>query len=444
MSSATIAWRAPALSFHADPFLVPPAEAVTYESDALLVVRAGRIEAFGPAATVAATLPPDVEVERFPRGLLLPGFVDCHVHYPQLGIIGASGLTLLDWLERYTFPAELAFADPEHARDVAGRFVAELQRNGTTTAMVYGTVHPESVEALFAAAAGTGLRIIAGKVLMDRNAPAGLCDTAQSGYDASQRLIARWHGCGRLAYAVTPRFVATSSPAQLEAAASLWREHPGVWLQSHLSENLDEVAWVRRLYPEAIDYVDVLERHGLLGAGAVYGHGIHLSERERRRLGETGTALAHCPTSNLFLGSGLFDLAAMRQTQPPIAVGLATDVGAGTTLSMLQTMAAACRVAQLRGRPLSPVQALWLATAGAARALGLGEGAGNLVAGGDADVVLLDLEATPLLAWRTTQTEGVEALLGVLTTLGDDRAVAAVLAGGRRCGRAGSGCGRVG
>jgi guanine deaminase len=434
MSEAVIAWRAPALSFRANPFVVPPAEALAFESDALLVVRDGRITAFGPAAAVAATLPQGVAVERFPRGLLVPGFIDCHVHYPQLGIIGASGLALLDWLEQYTFPAERAFADPEHARDVAERFVAELQRNGTTTAMVYGTVHPESVQALFTAAAGTGLRIIAGKALMDRNAPADLCDTAQSGYDESKRLVEGWHGRGRLGYAVTPRFAATSSPAQLEAAASLWREHPGVRLQSHLSENLDEVAWVRRLYPEATDYVDVLERHGLLGAGAVYGHGIHLSERERRRLGETGTAIAHCPTSNLFLGSGLFDLAALRATEPPVRVGLATDVGAGTTLSMLGTMAAACWVAQLRGKPLSPVQALWLATAGAAQALGLGQGAGNLEVGADADVVLLDPEATRLLAWRAARAEDAESLLGVLMTLGDDRAVAGLLAGGQRCG----------
>lgn len=420
--------RGAAVSFRDNPFRVPPAEAVQFESDAALVIRSGRIADFGPAQDVFRRNADVVLVDSFPTGLLVPGFIDCHVHYPQLPILGACGHPLLEWLEHYTFPAEQAFRDEEHARAVARLFLDELQRNGTTTAMVYGTVHPQSIDALFHEAETTGLRIIAGKCLMDRNVPDALADSAESGYEDSRRLIERWHGRGRLGYAVTPRFVATSTPAQLERAAQLWREHPGTWLQSHLSENTAEVAWVRALYPSCADYVDVLDRFGLLGPMAVHGHGIHLSERERARLAATGTALAHCPTSNLFLGSGLFDLAATVAARVP--VGLATDVGAGTTLSMLRTMGAAYQVARLRGTVLAPSQALWLATGGAADALGLGDVAGNLAAGMDADVTVLDLEATPLLAARTAQCDTVDALLGVLMTLADDRTVLATFAGG--------------
>ncbi len=430
MSGGTTAIRGAALAWRADPFVVPPAEALRHESDAVLVMRDGRVVDFGPAPRVLPTVPEGTPVRCFERSLIVPGFVDCHVHYPQLPIIGAGGHPLLEWLEQFTFPAERAFAVEAHARKVARLFLSELQRNGTTTAAVYCTVHALSAEVLFSEAQTTGLRIVAGKCLMDRNAPEALMDTAQRGYYESKALIERWHGRGRLGYAVTPRFVATSSPAQLESAAALWREHPGTLLQSHLSENLDEVAWVKRLFPERIDYVDVFDRFGLLGRGAIHGHGIHLSGRERTRLAETGTAIAHCPTSNGFLGSGLFDLAAAKRHTPPLAVGLATDVGAGTTLSMLATMGAACRVAQLRGNALHPVQALWLATGGAAQALALEDRVGNLAPGLDADAVVLDPAATPLLDARTAQVEDVVELLAVLMTLGDDRCVRATYAAG--------------
>lgn len=422
--------RGAALAWRADPFVVPPDEALQYESDAVLAMCDGRIAGFGAARIVLPALPVGTPVRRYERSLIVPGFVDCHVHYPQLPIIGASGHPLLEWLERFTFPAERAFAFESHAREVARLFLSELQRNGTTTAAVYCTVHALSAEVLFSEAHTTGLRIVAGKCLMDRNAPEALLDSPQRGYDESKALIRRWHGRGRLGYAVTPRFVATSSPAQLESAAALWREHPGTLLQSHLSENVDEVAWVRRLFPDCVDYVDVFERFGLLGRGSVQGHGIHLSDREHARLAETGTAIAHCPTSNLFLGSGLFDLAAAKGTAPQTAVGLATDVGAGTTLSMLVTMGAACRVAQLRGRPLHPVQALWLATGGAAQALALEDRVGNLAPGLEADAVVLDLAATQLLDARTARVEDVAELLAVLMTVGDDRCVRATYAAG--------------
>jgi guanine deaminase len=430
MSSGTTAIRGAALAWRADPFIVPPEDALRHEGDAVLALREGKVLAFGPAPAVLPALPAGTPVTRFERSLIVPGFIDCHVHYPQLPIIGTGGHALLDWLERHTFPAESAFGDEPRARAVARLFLDELRRNGTTTAAVFCTVHPVSAEALFSEAAPTGLRIVAGKCLMDRNAPAQLLDTAQRGYDESKALIERWHGRGRLGYAVTPRFVATSTPAQLESAGALWREHPGTLLQSHLSENLDELAWVKRLFPDRDDYVDVLDRFGLLGRGAIHGHGIHLCPRERARLSATGTAIAHCPTSNGFLGSGLFDLAAAKDSAAPIRVGLATDVGAGTTLSMLATMGAACRVAQLRGRALHPVQALWLATGGAAQALALEDRVGNFAPGLDGDAVVLDLAATPLLEARTAQVADIAELLAVLMTLGDDRCVRATYAAG--------------
>lgn len=433
MSSAT-ALRAAALWFRGDPFELPPDQALGHDSDALLVMRDGRIEAFGPAAALLPGLDPAVTVRRFPGATLVPGFIDCHVHFAQLGIMGAGGLPLLDWLERCTFPEERRFADPVVARHVARLFLQELARHGTTTAAVFGTVHAEAIDVLFQEAMDSGLRVIAGKSLMDRNAPDGLRDTAQQGYEESLGLIRRWHGRGRLGYAITPRFLATSSPAQLEAVTALRRAFPTVWLQSHLSENLAEVAWIRRLHPASLDYVDAMERSGLLGPRAIHGHGIHLSPREWARLSATGTAIAHCPTSNLFLGSGLFDLAGARRQAPPVSVGLATDVGAGTTLSMLRTMGAACEVAQLLGHALAPAQALWLATSGAARALDIADSVGNLRPGLDADVVVLDPSATPLLAWVAGRAAGPGHWLGVMQTLGDDRCVAAVYAAGRRVG----------
>ena len=417
--------------FRASPFLLPPAEALVHETDALLLLEDGRIRDVGPAARLLPTLPPGLPVERF-RGLMLPGFIDCHVHHAQLGIVGAGGHALLPWLERYTFPEEMRVADPEVAADVATRFLGELARQGTTTAAVFGTVHPEATDILFRAAEVSGLRIIAGKSLMDCRAPPGLCEDTLDGLEATRRLIARWHGRGRLGYALTPRFVATSSAAQLEGVRALRREFPDLWLQSHLAENTDEVAWIRQLHPDRADYTDVLEHAGLLGPRTILGHGIHLGEREWQRLHATGTAIAHCPTSNLFLGSGLFDVAAATRADRPVRVGLATDVGAGTSLSLLRTMSTAGQVAQLRGQPITASQALWLATGGGAAALDLSATSGNLAPGLDADVVVVDPGRIPLLAWITGRAEDPERWLGAVQTLGDDRIVEAVFAGGRR------------
>jgi guanine deaminase len=426
-----IALRGPAISFRGDPFVLPESEALHYESDALVLVRAGRIEAFGAASALLPTLPSDVVVRHYPRALITPGFIDAHVHYPQLAVIGACGHSLLDWLEQHTFPAEAAFADPALARSTAELFLDQCIREGTTTAAVYGTVHAASAEAFFAAAHARGMRMMAGQVWMDRHAPPELLQDAQAAYDDTRSLIARWHGRDRLAYALTPRFAPTSSEEQLDRAGSLLREHPGLYLQTHLAENAAEVAWVQSLFPAARDYLDVYDRHGLLGRRSVFGHGLHLDAHAWQRLHEAGSTIAHCPTSNAFLASGHFRLRDAKANERPVHVALATDVGGGMSLSMLATMAEAYKVARYTGFDLTPAQAWWLATAGAAAALDLDGVIGNLAPGCEADVVVLDPAATPLLAYRTARSDSIRDLMGVLITLGDDRAVAATWIGGR-------------
>jgi guanine deaminase len=393
-------------------------------------MRSGRIDAVGPASELLKTLGPGGEVTHYPGCLIAPGFVDAHTHYVQTGMIGTHGANLLDWLARAPYEAEQAFASEAHAGTIAQAFCEELLRNGTTTALVFCASFKGSVDALFEEAARRDLRVIAGKVWMDRNAPAALLDTAQGAYDDSKVLLARWHGKGRALYAITPRFAPTSSPAQLEAAGALRKEHPVVCVHSHVSENAREVAWVRELFPERAGYLDVYDHDGLLGRRTVLAHGVHLTAAELARCAETETALAHCPTSNLFLGSGLFDLAGALAAGA--RVGLGTDVGAGTSFSLLRTLDEACKVAQLRGAPLDPALGFYLATLGGARALDLGDRVGALRAGHEADLVVLDPRATPLLALRTARAESIEDLLFALMTLGDDRAVRATWVAGKR------------
>jgi guanine deaminase len=403
-----------------DPFLVDERAALVEVPDGLVVCRGGVIEAVGPYAQLAPALPPQAVVTHHSGCLITPGFIDTHVHYVQTGIIGAQGHRLLDWLDNYTYPAELAFADDAVARETAQLFCDELLRHGTTTALVFCSVHAGSVDALFEAASGRNMRLIAGKVLMDRHAPAGLTDTAQSGYDQSKALIERWHGRGRCLYAITPRFAATSTPDQLALAGTLWREHPGTFVHTHIAENRDEIAWIGELYPERRDYLDVYEHYGLTGRRAVLAHGVHLDEDHFVRCHASGTALAHCPSSNLFLGSGLFPLRRARDPRRPVEVGLATDIGAGTSFSLLATMSEAYKVAQLAGDPIGVVEAFFLATLGGARALAL-----------DADMVVLDPQATPLIAFRTCRARSLIETLAVLATLADDRVVRAAYVAGK-------------
>jgi guanine deaminase len=404
--------------------------ALRCQADGLLLCQGGLIRAVGPYEALRHQIPPGVEVDHYQGCLISPGFIDAHIHYPQIGMIGSAGHGLLDWLDHYVFDAEMAFADPVRAQAAAEVFCDELLRNGTTTALVFCSVHAVSVDALFRAAEARNMRLIAGKTLMDRNAPQGLLDTAQSAYDESQALIDRWHGHGRALYAVTPRFAITSTPAQLEAAGALLKLAAGLSLHSHIAETLDEVAMVRSLYQERQNYLDVYDHYGLVGARTVLAHGVHLSEPELQHCHDTCCALAHCPTSNMFLGSGMFSLATARRDSRPVKVGLGTDVGAGTSFSLLATAGEAYKVAQAVGDVLPVTDQFYLATLGGARALALEEKLGALDVGMEADFVVLDPRATPLLAYRLANSPSLEEILSVLMTLADDRVVRATYTGG--------------
>ncbi|UXX83289.1 guanine deaminase [Roseovarius pelagicus] len=415
------------LSFAASPFDDDATGAAKLHE--AVHISGGHIAALGPLAQLRASAP-DADVIHHPDALITAGFVDAHVHYPQTAMIASWGKRLIDWLNSYTFPEEMRFADPVYASEIAGRYLDLALSNGTTTMASYCTIHPASVTAFFEAAQTRGMRALAGKTCMDRNAPEGLCDTAQSAYDDSRALLREWHGRGRLEYVITPRFSPTSTPEQLAALGALWAEHPDCLMQTHLSEQVDEIAWVRDLYPQARDYLDTYEMHGLLGARGLYGHAIHLEPRERDRLCETGGALVHCPTSNTFIGSGLFNTA-VRKTEG-MRVGLATDTGGGSSFSMLRTMAAAYEIGQLTGTPLHPAQLLWLATAGSAEALHLGDRIGNLTPGMEADIVVLDLASTPAIAQRHARAEDIWEALFPTIMMGDDRAMREVWVNGSR------------
>ena len=428
MSTASLqAYRASLLHFHADPAF--DASAHGWHEDGLLIVADGKVQAAGDYATLHATLPPGTPLHDYSGKLIMPGFIDTHVHYPQSDMIASPAPGLLPWLERYTFPTERQFADPEHAGDVAEFFLDELLRCGTTTAMVYCTVHPESVDAFFAASEKRKLRMVAGKVMMDRNCPDFLRDTAESGARDTEALIQRWHKRGRALYAITPRFAPTSTEEQLQLAGELARAYPDTFLQTHVSENEDECRWVKSLFPQSRSYIDVYDSYGMLRPRAMYGHCIWLDERDRQRMAETQSAAAICPTSNLFLGSGLFDFE--RADDAHMLLSLATDVGGGTSFSMLQTMNEAYKVARLKGSYLPALRMFYMATLGAARAMQLEGTIGSFAAGAEADFIVLDPQATPLLQRRTARRESLEELLFALALLGDDRVVAATYSAGR-------------
>ena len=409
-------------------FLGDPAEtqaSYRHHRDGLLLIEDGRIARAGEAAALLPEVPAGTPVDAYPDCLILPGLIDAHIHYPQTRVIASYGAQLLEWLHKYTFVEEQKFGDPAHAGAIARFFLDELLRNGTTTAVVYGTVHPESVEAFFAESERRRARMIAGKVMMDRNAPAALTDTAERGYRESKALLEKWHGRGRQLYAISPRFAVTSSAAQLEAAGTLLREHPDAYLQTHLAENREEIATVRKLFPSARSYADVYDRAGLLGPRSIFGHCLHLADEELRRLSDTRSVAAFCPTSNLFIGSGLLDLARLRDPARPVRVSLATDVGGGTSYSMLRTAAEAYKVLQLQGQNLPALDAFYMMTLGNARALGLEAEIGSLGIGSEADLVVLDPAATPAMRHRVAAAQDLEETLFALMTLGDDRAVRA-------------------
>jgi guanine deaminase len=422
------AFRASILHCLADPGEESRASAYEYFEDGLLIIEDGTVLEAGHAGTLLDGLAEDVLLTEFPGKLIVPGFIDCHVHYPQLDIIASYGEQLLDWLHRYAYPAEARYSDPDYARAAATVFVDELLNNGTTTALVFGTVHAHSADAIFEAAAARDMRLIAGKVLMDCNCPAELRDDADSAYADSKALIERWHGRGRLGYAITPRFALTSTAEQLTAAGKLAREYPEVWVHTHLAENRDEVEQIARQFPSSRSYLDVYDQFGLLRERSVFAHCLHLDDQDRARMASAGGAAAFCPTSNLFLGSGLFDLSSMRAAN--VRCGLGTDVGGGTSLSLLKTASEAYKVLHLQDHALPATRALYLATLGAAEALYLDDAIGNFLPGKEADFIVLDPGGSKLVARRTSAAETIEEAFFALLTLADERHVAATFING--------------
>ena len=408
------------LSFKANPFHTKLSEAVHYERNGAILIKEGKILAVGQADLLEATSAVSSVVD-YGDKLMVPGFVDAHVHYPQTAIIASWGKRLIDWLNDYTFPEELRFQDARYAEQIASTFLDLTITNGTTSVATYTTIHPQSVDAIFQAAVSRGMGIVAGKTCMDRNAPEGLCDTANSAYDNSKLLIEKWHGRDRCNYAITPRFSPTSTSEQLRLLGQLWIEHPECLMQTHLSEQREEIKWVMSLFPEARDYLDTYERMGLLGERAVFGHSIHLEERERVRIKEVGASLIHCPTSNSFMGSGLFDIYGLIKSGH--RVGLATDIGGGSSFSMLRTMAAAYEIGQLNGNPLHPSELLWLATLGSAKSLHLDQEIGSIEIGKFADITILDLNATPAIAQRYAISEDIWSSIFPTIMMGDDRSI---------------------
>ena len=413
------------LSFVGNPFEDGP-QAARHIQHGGVLLKQGRIAAVGDAAALRQAHP-SAKITDYGAALISAGFIDAHVHYPQTAIIASWGKRLIDWLNTYTFPEEMRFADAGYAGDIANRYLDLALAHGTTSMCSYGTIHPVSVDAFFNAAQSRGLRAFAGKTCMDRNAPEGLRDTPQSAYDDSKALLEKWHGVDRLSYVITPRFSPTSTPEQLAALGALWREYPDCLMQTHLSEQHDEIAWVRGLFPQARDYLDTYEAQGLLREGAVYGHAIHLTAREKDRLAEAGASLVHCPTSNTFIGSGLFDMNLVHN----LRVGLATDTGGGSSFSMLRTMAAAYEVAQLRGQALHPAQLWWLATVGSARALHAENQIGNIAVGMEADLVVIGMASTPAIEQATRRAGDIWQAIFPTIMMGDDRAVTAVWVAGK-------------
>ncbi|KAG1713616.1 Guanine deaminase [Nymphon striatum] len=407
------------LGFSGDPFVSSPDTAARVSTRGGILVRDGRIAALGEADDLRHAHP-NARISDHGNGLISAGFVDAHMHYPQTAMIASWGKRLIDWLNTYTFPEESKFGDPEYANDIASCTLDLALAHGTTTLTSFCTIHPTSVDAFFGAAQTRGMAVVAGKTCMDRNAPEGLRDTPHTAYDDSKALLDKWHGTGRATYAITPRFSPTSTPEQLDALGSLWAQNPTALMQTHLSEQVDEIAWVRDLFPNARDYLDTYETFGLLGERGLYGHAIHLEQREVDRLSEVGAAVIHCPTSNTFIGH----VASVR--------GSRTDTGGGSSFSMLRTMAAAYEIAQLRGTAVHPAQLMWLATEGSAQALHMSGQIGSLNVGAMADITVLDLASTPAIAQRNARAKDIWEALFPTIMMGDDRAIKAVYIAGER------------
>ncbi|MDA4846085.1 guanine deaminase [Hoeflea poritis] len=411
------------LSFKDAPKSIDDTGSYTYEEDGAVLMENGHIVAAGGYDAVKSQAPADaIETDHRPH-LIMPGFIDAHIHFPQMQVIGSYAAALLEWLNNYTFVEEQRFSDAAHAARIATAYFDELVRHGTTTAVTYCSVHKTSADAFFTESHRRNMRMVAGKVMMDRNAPPGLLDTPQTGYDDTKAVIADWHGNGRQLVAITPRFAITSTPEQMEMAGTLMREHPDLHMQTHLSENKAEIEFTKELYPWAKDYTDVYERYGMLGPTSLFGHSIHLSEREADVMSETGSVAVFCPTSNLFLGSGLFDLKTLDERSKPVRIAVATDVGGGTNYSMLRTIDEGYKVLQLQGQRMTPLESFYRITLGNARALCLEDKIGALEPGREADIVVLNAAATPAMALKMEAVTKLTEELFLLQTLGDDRAI---------------------
>ncbi|MDR6816699.1 guanine deaminase [Neorhizobium sp. 2083] len=419
------------LSFKRAPLSLTDTDSYLYESDGALLMEDGRISVAGSYGTVRAIAPEGIEEIDHRPHLIMPGFIDMHLHFPQMQVIASYAANLLEWLNTYTFPEECRFVESEHAARIATHFYDELLRHGTTTAVAYCSVHKTSADAFFAEALKRGMCMVGGKVMMDRNAPQGLLDTPEMGYDETRAVIADWHGKGRNHVAITPRFAITSTPGQMQATQALAEEFPDLHIQTHLSENHDEIRYTMDLYPEATDYTDIYARYGLLGKKTLLGHAIHLSEREADALSEAGAVAVHCPTSNLFLGSGLFPMKSLMRRDKPVRVAVATDIGGGSSYSMLRTMDEAYKIQQLLGERLNPLESFYLMTRGNAEALSMADDIGTLEPGTAADLVVLDAASTPAMRLRMETVKTLPEELFLLQTMGDDRAVVETYVAGK-------------
>jgi len=420
------------LSFKRAPQSLADSDSYLYEHDGGLLIDAdGKITAAGDYASVKTAAPEDVvEIDHRPH-LILPGFIDTHVHFPQMQVIASYAANLLEWLNTYTFPEECRFVESEHATRIATHFYDEFLRHGTTTAVAYCSVHKTSADAFFAEALKRNMCMVGGKVMMDRNAPQGLLDTPEMGYDETRAVIEQWHGKGRNHVAITPRFAITSTPEQMSATQALAQEFPDLFIQTHLSENREEIRYTCELYPEAKDYTDIYARYGLLGKKTLLGHAIHLSEREMDALSETGSIAVHCPTSNLFIGSGLFPLRPMTRREKPVRIAVATDIGGGSSYSMLRTMDEAYKIQQILGERLNPLESFYMMTRGNAEALSMEADIGTLDLGSVADLVILDAASTPAMKLRMETVSTLPEELFLLQTMGDDRVVVETYVAGK-------------
>ncbi len=411
------------LSFKRAPLSIDDTASYLYIEDGGLLVSDGKIAAIGTYTDIRAEAPEGVEEKDHRPHLIVPGLIDMHLHFPQMQVIGSYAANLLEWLNTYTFPEECRFVESAHAQRIATHFYDELIRHGTTTAVAYCSVHKTSADAFFAEALKRNMLMVGGKVMMDRNAPQGLLDTPELGYDETRQVIADWHGKGRNHVAITPRFAITSTPKQMEAAQALAQEFPDLFIQTHLSENLDEIKYTCELYPEAIDYTDIYVRYGLMGKKTLLGHAIHLSDREADVLSETGAVAVHCPTSNLFIGSGLFPMKKLQRREKPVRIAVATDIGGGSSYSMLRTMDEAYKIQQLLGERLNPLESWYLMTRGNAEALSMVDRIGTLDAGTDADITVLNASSTPAMALKMEVVTSLTEELFLMLTMGDDRTV---------------------